>query len=383
MIKRDISEKILNAAKKLPLITVTGPRQSGKTTLVKHLFKDYKYLNFENIATREFAQQDIIGFFEKYNDKIIIDEAQNVPEIFSQIQFIVDNSGKKGQFILTGSQNFLLSEKISQSLAGRTAIFNLLPFSVNELKNTEYHHKKYEEYIIKGFYPRIYDQNISPDEWLPDYINTYVERDVRKLLNISDLNRFTAFLKICAGHTGQIVNLSEIGNQIGVSYKTTQRWISLLEASFIIFLLPPYYKNFNKRISKSPKLYFYDTGLACSLMNIKNEEQLDYHFAKGSLFETLIISELKKQKENGKLNGDLYYWRESNNTETDCLIDQGNKLKAVEIKSAKTIKSDMFRNLNIFKKLKNDTETFLIYGGDETERRNEHTILNWQNTELL
>jgi len=383
MIKRNISEKILKASEKLPVLTVTGPRQSGKTTLVKYLFKDYKYLNFENITTRDFAKQDIIGFFEKYNNKIIIDEAQNVPEIFSQIQFIVDNSGIKGQFILTGSQNFLLSEKISQSLAGRTAIFNLLPFSLNELKNTEYYHKKYETYITKGLYPRIYDQNIQPDEWLPDYINTYVERDVRKLLNISDLNRFTAFLKICAGHTGQIVNLSEIGSQIGISYKTTQKWISILEASFIIFLLPPYYRNFNKRISKSPKLYFYDTGLACSLMNIKNEEQLDYHFAKGSLFETLIISELMKQKQNGLLSGDIYYWRESNKTEIDCLIDTGEKLKAIEIKSAKTIKNDMFRNLNIFKKLKKDSETFLVYGGNDIQKRTEHTIINWQNLDLL
>lgn len=381
MINRIISKEILRLSKKMPVITITGSRQSGKTTLVKEIFKDYTYVNLEDITIRDFAKQDIVGFFQKYNSKIIIDEAQNVPEIFSQIQVIVDNSKEKGQFILTGSQNFLLLEGISQSLAGRTAIFNLMPFSINELKNTKYHHNKYESYIQKGLYPRLYDQNIKPEDWLPNYINTYIERDVRKIINVSDLNRFRAFLKICAGHTGQIINLSKIGNEIGVSYKTAQKWLSILETSYIIFFLYPYYKNFNKRITKSPKLYFYDTGLACSLMNIRNTEQLDYHFAKGSLFETFIISEIMKQKFNGLLKGDVYFWRESNNNEIDCIIDTGNKLKAIEIKSGRTIKEDFFKNLKLFKKITEgiDVETFLIYGGDEIQKRTEHTILNWQN----
>ncbi|NOZ36201.1 MAG: ATP-binding protein [Chlorobi bacterium] len=385
MVNRIISKEILRLSEKLPVITITGPRQSGKTTLVKQIFKNYTYINLEDAAIRDFAKQDIIGFFQKYNSKIIIDEAQNVPEIFSQIQTIVDNSKEKGQFILTGSQNFLLLEKISQSLAGRTAIFNLLPFSVNELKNTKYHNIKYEQYIQKGFYPRLYDENLNPEDWLPDYINTYIERDVRKIINVSDLNRFRAFLKICAGHTGQIINLSKIGNEVGISHNTAQKWLSVLETSFIIFFLHPYYKNFNKRIIKSPKLYFYDTGLACSLMNIRNAEQLDYHFAKGSLFETFIISEIKKQKFNGLLQGDIYFWRESNNNEIDCIIDSGNKLKAIEIKSGRTIRSDFFKNLTFFKNItKNiDTETFLVYGGDEIQERTEHTVLNWQNTELI
>lgn len=381
MINRIISKEILRLSKKMPVITITGSRQSGKTTLVKEIFKDYTYVNLEDITIRDFAKQDIVGFFQKYNSKIIIDEAQNVPEIFSQIQVIVDNSKEKGQFILTGSQNFLLLEGISQSLAGRTAIFNLMPFSINELKNTKYHLNKYESYIQKGLYPRLYDQNIKPEDWLPNYINTYIERDVRKIINVSDLNRFRAFLKICAGHTGQIINLSKIGNEIGVSYKTAQKWLSILETSYIIFFLYPYYKNFNKRITKSPKLYFYDTGLACSLMNIRNTEQLDYHFAKGSLFETFIISEIMKQKFNGLLKGDVYFWRESNNNEIDCIIDTGNKLKAIEIKSGRTIKEDFFKNLKLFKKITEgiDVETFLIYGGDEIQKRTEHTILNWQN----
>ncbi len=381
MIDRIISKEILRLSKKLPVITITGPRQSGKTTLVKQIFKDYTYINLEDISIRDFAKQDIIGFFQKYNNKIIIDEAQNVPEIFSQIQVIVDNSKKKGQFILTGSQNFLLLEGISQSLAGRTAIFNLMPFSVNELKNTKYHNNKYEAYIQKGLYPRLYDQNIKPEDWLPNYINTYIERDVRKIINVSDLNRFRAFLKICAGHTGQIINLSKIGNEVGITHNTAQKWLSILETSYIIFFLYPYYKNFNKRITKSPKLYFYDTGLACSLMNISNTEQLDYHFAKGSLFETFIISEIMKQKFNGLLKGDVYFWRESNNNEIDCIIDTGNKLKAIAIKSGRTIKGDFFKNLNLFKKITKgiDVETFLIYGGDDIQKRTEHTVLNWQN----
>ncbi len=385
MINRIISKEILRLSKKLPVVTITGPRQSGKTTLVKQIFKEYIYINLEDAEIRDFAKQDIVGFFQKYNNKIIIDEAQNVPEIFSQIQVIVDNSKEKGQFILTGSQNFLLSEKISQSLAGRTAIFNLLPFSVNELKEIKDHNNKYESYIQKGLYPRLYDENLEPKDWLPDYINTYIERDVRKIINVSDLNRFRVFLKICAGHTGQIINLSKIGNEVGISHNTAQKWLSILETSFIIFLLPPYYKNFNKRIIKSPKLYFYDTGLACSLMNIKNVEQLDYHFAKGNLFETMIISEIMKQKFNGELQGDVYFWRESNNNEIDCIIDTGNDLKAIEIKSGRTIKGDFFKNLNFFKKIIKDIDvkTFLIYGGNDIQKRTEHTIINWQNLDLL
>ena len=384
MIKRIISKKILTLAGKMPVITITGPRQSGKTTLAKEIFKDYTYINLEDAAVRDFAKQDIIGFFKKYNNKVVIDEAQNVPGIFSQIQVLTDNSKEKGQFILTGSQNFLLSEQISQSLAGRTAIFKLLPFSTDELKNTKYHVNEYEKYIQKGMYPRLYDENLNPEDWLPDYINTYIERDVRKILNVSDLNRFRAFLKICAGHTGQIINLSGIGNEIGISYKTVQKWLSVLEASYVIFLVYPYYKNFNKRIIKSPKLYFYDTGLACSLMNIRNTEQLDYHFAKGNLFETFIMSEIMKRKFNGLLKGDVYFWRESNKNEIDCIIDTGNTLKAIEIKSGRTIKDSFFKNLNFFKKFTKDIEieTFLVYGGDEIQKRSEHTVLNWQNLEI-
>ncbi len=385
MIQRSISQGVLRLSQKVPVITVTGPRQSGKTTLVKELFKDYSYVNMEDQRVKQFAEEDIAGFFSTYPEKIIIDETQLAPKLFSQIQILVDQSGQKGQFILTGSQNFQLLSNISQSLAGRTSIFNLLPFSIDELKTTSHWNNQYEFFLQTGFYPRLYDQNIAAGDWLPDYISTYIERDVRKMVNVTDLNRFRAFLKMCAGHLGQIVNFTKMASEIGVTYKTIQSWISILETSYILFLLPPYFRNFNKRIIRSPKLYFYDSGLACSLMNITSPDQLDFHFAKGALFESFIMAELMKLKFNGLLQGELFFWRDNHDNEIDCIIDSGDKIKAIEIKSGRTVNTGFLKPINFFNKIATgmNLKSYLVYGGDEVQRRTNYELINWQSLDLL
>ncbi len=274
MVKREISPIILSRKEKMPVIVITGPRQSGKTTLARALFADYEYINLEFPDVRARIAADPRFFLTMYDGGgIVIDEIQRLPELFSYIQGIVDETGKPGRYILTGSQNFLLVEKMSQSLAGRASLFNLLPFTISEISSGFPVENNFIQLAFQGAYPRIYDQQLRPTEWYPSYISSYIERDVRQLENIRDLNRFHAFLQICAGRVGQLFNASSIANEIGVSYKTIQSWISILEASFIIFLLPPFYKNFNKRLTKSPKIYFYDSGLICSLLGIQSAKE--------------------------------------------------------------------------------------------------------------
>ena len=377
LIERHLGKVVLAAARKYPVISVTGPRQSGKTTLVKQVFADYQYVNFEDPELREFATNDPKGFLQQFNKPLILDEVQYVPNIFSYIQLAVDNNPNKGQFILTGSQNFLLLEQVSQSLAGRVAIFNLFPFSLEELKGTKYFSHSYEEYLYKGFYPRIYSDKLDAKEWLKNYTNTYIERDVRKIVNIGDLTRFQHFLKLCAGRVGQLVNFSEIGNELGVTYHTVQAWLSVLESSYIIFRLSPYYKNFNKRIIKSPKLYFYDTGLAAYLLGITKPDDVNSHFAKGALFENLIISEMIKYKTNNGMTPNIWFWRSSSGYELDCIVEDGKTIKAVEIKSGKTVTSDFFKGLNYWRDLTNLSDTYIVYGGDNKQERTNATVLPW------
>ena len=378
LITRKLEKIIQAASQKYPVISITGPRQSGKTTLVRKVFKNYTYINFEDPELRQFASTDPKGFMLQYKGQVIIDEAQYVPEIFSYIQIAVDNNPQKGQYILTGSQNFLLLEYISQSLAGRVAVFNLLPFSIEELKNTKYFKDNYEDYLYSGFYPRIYNDELEAGEWLKNYIQTYVERDVRKMINVGDLVKFQQFLKLCAGRTGQLVNFSEIGSELGLSYHTVQTWLSVLEASFIIFRLQPYYKNFNKRIIKSPKLFFHDTGLAAYLLGIKKPEDVLFHFAKGALFENLIVTELLKHKVNKGLSPELWFWRDSAGNEVDCILEDGQQIKAIEIKSGKTIAVDFFKGLDYLHNLSSDTQSFIIYGGTQIQSRSSSKILSWK-----
>lgn len=383
MIQRKLTEQIKNYLQKFPVLAITGPRQSGKTTLVRNLFPDYTYVNLEEIDKRQFAIEDPRGFLSQFNGKLIVDEAQFAPELFSYIQVQSDSSGKMGEFILTGSQNFLLMERVTQSLAGRVAIFNLLPFSYEELIASNYDEANYQNYILKGFYPAIFDRKLEPQEWYPNYISTYIERDVRHTLNVGNLLQFRQFMQICAGSVGQLINLSAMGNSIGVSNNTIKNWLSVLEASFVVFRLQPYPSNTKKRIIKSPKLYFYDTGVACELLGIQSVNQLDTHFAKGALFENFIIVELLKNSLNRKANHKHYFWRDSNANEIDCIVDQGNRLIPLEIKSAQTINSSFFKGLDHFDSIFQTKNKTLVYGGVENQKRSSYNILSWKSLSAI
>ncbi|MFH1457472.1 MAG: ATP-binding protein [Patescibacteria group bacterium] len=381
-IKRKLTSKLKQSAKEFPVVAVIGPRQSGKTTLVKNTFPGYKYISLENPDTREFAKNDPKNFLNNYNNGVIIDEAQRVPDLFSYIQGIVDEDKKPGQFILTGSQNFLLHNKINQSLAGRVSILKLLPLSLEELSSID---NDYEYYLYNGFYPKLYDSKISPNDWHNSYIQTYIERDIRQLKNITDLNTFQKFIKMCANRTGQILNLSSLANDCGISHNTAKSWISILEASFIIFLLEPHYKNFNKRLIKSPKLYFYDVGLVSNLLNIENKDQIIHFRLKGELFETFVIAELMKNRFNEGQKNNNYFWRDKTGNEIDCLIETANNITPIEIKSGKTITSDYFKNINYWNKLSKNRpgQSYVVYGGNENQKRKQGNIISWNSLESI
>ncbi len=381
MIKREISQKILELSRKFPVVAVIGPRQSGKTTLVKALFPEKTYTNLEEPDTRLFAAQDARAFLEQHPEGMIIDEAQRLPQLFSFIQSTVDRNQKPGQFILTGSQNFLLHQKISQTLAGRVGILNLLPFSLGELLAHFNKLEDFETYLFKGFYPPIYDREIPPTDWYASYVSTYVERDVRLLQNIRDLEQFTFFLKLCAGRIGQLLNYSSLSNELGLSVNTIKGWISVLKASFVIFTLKPFYRNFNKRLVKSGKLYFYDVGLASYLLGIRHPSHISNHFLRGELFENMMIAELLKYNFNHGHHLDFYFWRDRTGHEIDLIIDKHDQPLSFEIKAAKTISRSFFKNLEYWQKLSGaspDT-SFLIYTGEQEQRRSIARVLPWQN----
>jgi predicted AAA+ superfamily ATPase len=300
--------------------------------------------------------------------------------LFSYIQVYADESGETGKYILSGSQNFLLMQKITQSLAGRVALFVLLPFSLQELKDGGISFEKFQEYIIKGSYPRIYDYGLQASDWYPNYISTYIERDVRQISNIGDLAQFRMFMKMCAGAVGQMVNFSSIGNSIGVSYNTIKHWLSILESSYVVFLLSPYFKNIQRRTVKSPKIYFHDTGLLCELLGIHNTDQLDYHYAKGAIFENLVISELIKNKFNKKGKENFYFYRDSHGNEIDCLIEKSDKLTPIEVKAAQTINSDFFKVLNKTEQIFSShvLKKYVIYGGYERQIRSDSEVYSWE-----
>jgi len=378
MIRRVIQDKIKHLAEKFPVISVTGPRQSGKTTLIKSMFPDLLYESLEDPDTRLFALSDPRKFLGN-EKKMIIDEIQRAPELFSYIQSNTDKTSLNGQYIISGSQSFLLNQHISQSLAGRVAIFNLMPLSLFELREHGFKITEYEKLIFQGFYPRLYDRNINPADFYPNYIQTYLERDVRLLQNIHDLNLFIRFLKLCAGRIGQLLNLNSLANDCGVSPNTAKSWISVLEASFVIFLLQPHFKNFNKRLVKMPKLYFIDTGLASSLLDIESENQLSTHYLRGLLFENFIISEFIKTRLNNGLRSNCYFWRDNKGTEIDCIIENGNLITPVEIKSGNTFNQDYFKNLNYWNKLSGNTNknSYVIYGGESGRETKDGKLLSW------
>ena len=351
MIEREITKYLKNLIKKYPVVTITGPRQSGKTYLARNTLKSYQYVNLEDLELRNFAKNDPKGFLIKYPKKVIIDEIQRVPELTSYLQVIVDEKKISGQFVLTGSQNFQILDTLSQSLAGRTANVTLLPFSFKEIETNYQKKDALDRLIYTGFYPRIYDKKLGPTEMLGNYISSYVERDLKRLSEIKNLDLFQKFMVLCAGRTGQLLNLHNIASDIGVSSNTLREWLTLLRASYIVFLLHPYHQNINKRLIKSPKLYFYDTGLVCYLLGIDNPKQLQAHPLRGQLFENLIVIEALKHRFNLGKNNNLSFYRDSNNNEVDLMYQTSDKFLAIEIKATNTIRFDNEFGSEIFKGL--------------------------------
>lgn len=384
MIRRNLELPLKKYAKQYPVIAIVGPRQSGKTTLAKEFFKRYTYLSLENLDMRLHAQQDPRGFLYDNPSPIIIDEAQRVPELFSYLQEIVDVNSKEGQYILTGSHQFLLIEKITQSLAGRIAVFTLYPFTTNELVSEKFDtsvdsiikiKKENEsffasidiyELMFTGMYPRIHDKKLDPVKWLENYVITYIERDIRSIVNIENLRLFEIFIKTIASHSGQLLNYAAIANTVGISQPTVKKWLSLLETSGIIFFLQSYHKNYNKRLIKTPKLYFIDTGLLCFLLSIRSPKELKGHPLYGNIFETFIISELYKRMAHTGTRPPLYFWRDRTGNEVDCLIEIGQTLIPLEIKAARTVNPEFITNIKKFFALSMIRKGMVLYGGDHT-----------------
>ena len=387
MIYRNMKPELINMAKKMPVIGILGPRQSGKTTLAQEVFKKHKYVSLEDANTQLLAKSDQYTFFDNLHNEhgIIIDEIQNVPELLSYIQVYSDKHGKDGYFVITGSQNILVNKAITQSLAGRIAIFTLLPLSVNELRKEKLISNSVNELIYKGQYPRIYDKHLDSKKFYPNYINTYVERDVRSLRNIENLSLFKTFIGLCAGRIGQILNITSLADDCGISVITANSWLSILEASYIIFLLQPYYKNFGKRLIKSPKIYFYDTGLACSILKITSEEQLHTHYLRGGLFENLILSDIKKQFYNISLPPPMYFWRDKSKNEIDCILEQANNLIPIEIKASKMMAKNHFDKIRYLYDLSESKENngIVVYAGDQNYKLKHGQILSWSSADQI
>ena len=379
-IKRQIVEQLLIYKEKFPILALTGPRQSGKTTMLKNLFPDYAYVNLENPDNRFFAEDDPNGFLETYSNKVILDEVQNVPFLFSYLQDFVDNSDKMGQFILSGSQNFHLMANITQSLAGRVAIFKLMPFDFQELKDAGLLNDDYAVNMIRGFYPAIYQRDILSRVYYDNYIQTYIERDVSTITKVKDLKAFRNFLGLCAGRAGQILSLNALANECDISQPTAKSWLSVLETSFVVFLLQPYHKNYNKRIIKSPKLYFYDSGLLSHLLRVKDPIKIKNDALKGNIFENMIVSEYVKQNYHLGLQYEFYFWRDSDGHEVDLLRISDEGIEAIEIKATETVMPDLFKGLNYFERISNDEKLWrktLLYAGKENQKRTAGQVVSW------
>lgn len=380
-INRSITESVKYAAVFYPVITLTGPRQSGKTTICKHLFADYEYVNLEDFASRELILADMKSYLRKERVGLIIDEAQLMPELFSAIQVLVDEDKSK-HFVLSGSSNFSLLQSLTQSLAGRTALFSLLPFSKDELKGLL--PATTDELLWKGFYPAAYSQNTPPELLYKNYYATYIERDVRQLIHLKNLSLFQTFIRLCAGRTGCEFVASDFANQVGVSVPTIKEWMSILQASYITFLLPPYFENIGKRLIKTPKLYFYDTGLVSYLLGIENPNQLATHPLRGNIFETMIVNEFLKARFNRGKDSNIYFYRDKSQNEVDVVQLVGNEVKLFEIKSAKNFNKGFFKTLDYLKGILNERviQSTVIYDGEDNLDAPFKGIINFRNLEI-
>ena len=387
MFSRDLT-KILRLYAKFPAVALLGPRQSGKTTLVQNTFPKHKFLSLDREVTRAFALEDPEGFLLTNENEhgVILDEFQYAPQLTSYIKLEADKKKRPGYFILTGSQNFLVNKAITESLAGRVGILNLFPLSIKELLENKLMPDSLDELIFNGGYPRLYAENFLPTELYPSYILSYIQRDVGQLVNPQNILIFKRFVQLCAGRIGQLCNVNALAAETGISAPTAKEWLSILQASYIIFFLEPHFKNFNKRLIKSPKLYFFDTGLACSLLRIDSPEALSNSHFHGAFFESLIISDFYKQYCNLGYRPSLYFWRDVGGAhEVDCILDQGVKIYPVEIKSGKRIASDFFRGLNYWNKLSggNPKDSYLIYANEEKQIRKHGNVIGWKDSNNL
>lgn len=380
MIPRNATSTLERLAKGFPVVALTGPRQSGKTTLAKTVFKDKPYITLENPDEREFALNDPKRFLARFSQGAILDEVQRCPQLLSWLQGVVDERGIMGDFVLTGSAQLDLVAGITQSLAGRVGRVELLPLSASELHNAQMLPTTLSQTLWKGGYPALYDRPVSPQDWFPNYIATYVERDVRQLLSVRDLGQFQTFVRMCAARTGQLLNLATLGADCGISAVTARQWLTVLETSYIVTLLRPHHRNFGKRLVKTPKLYFLDAGLAAWLMGIRDAQTLETHAARGALFETWVVSELYKQRLNAGQPLDLYFWRDSSGNEVDVLIENATGLQALEIKSGSTFASDWTSGLRKWQKLAQDEALTpsLVYGGDQSHAREDLQVWSWR-----
>jgi hypothetical protein len=379
VIERESGQVLTRLAESFPIVAIYGPRQSGKTTIARCIFGHLPYVSLENFDTREYARNDPRGFLDQYRDGALFDEVHNAPGVLSYLQQIVDESNELGRFVLTASQQYTFHAELSQTLAGRVGALTLLPFSISELNRAGQLPASLEELLFKGLYPPVYDRPVAPDLWYDNYVTTYVERDVRQVLAVKDLVQFQRFLRLAAGRTGQLLNLSNLGDDAGISHNTAREWISVLEAGFVVFRLPSHHASFSKRIVRTPKLYFCDPGLAAWLLGIQTVDQLYTHPLRGALFETCVLTEILKAMHNRARQRSLYFWRDRSGLEVDGLVDLAGSLYPIEVKAGATITESMFRNLRRWKALAGDdgSSSFLVYGGREHQNRADATVLPW------
>ena len=380
MIPRQAQQAATRLARGFPVVAITGPRQAGKTTLARDLFSQHAYVSLEDPEQRSFALEDPRGFLARFRGGVILDEVQRCPQLFSYLQGVVDERPVMGQFVLTGSQQFGLQSAISQSLAGRVGLLQLLPFSMAELAQAGRLPEDLDTLLLTGGYPPLYDRDLSPDLWFPSYVATYVERDVRQMLAVRDLDRFQRFVRLCAARSGQLLNLSSLASDAGISHVTAREWLTVLEASYLVFRLPPYHSNFGKRLVKTPKLYFLDVALAAWLLGIRDRDAISIHAQRGALFETLVVSEFVKMRFHAAQPIDLYFWRDNVGLEVDLLFEIGNALQAIECKSGSTFASDWLASLNRWQSLTSSTSRapWIVYSGTDSYQRQGAQVLSWR-----